>query len=212
MPAPQTPRWLDVRCCCTVVVLTTELQSRPEMMRQCMTLVPDQPTSFEPANRTAVAAMPAERDADLRRHKARGMLQAAGLRCTRPRVGVLSLLLQKCRPVTHAELARELCPESMDRATAYRVLIDLVDVGILVRLNTGDHRWRFEPASVEHDSVRAHPHFTCRDCGEVACLSDVSMSIELPSHRQSPLSDVRLDEVQLFGLCEQCLGRSTHSG
>jgi len=78
-----------------------------------------------------------DRDAGLDLLQAR--LREAGLRSTGPRVAVLRQLIEQSAPVSHAELCQELKSDGLDRATIYRNLIDLADVGIVSRVDLGDH-------------------------------------------------------------------------
>ena len=90
----------------------------------------------------------------------------------------------------------------MDRTTVYRNLLDLTDAGLVRRSDLGDHVWRFE---LKRDGAeqKAHPHFTCTDCGTVECLPEVAVRL-LPG-RHAPRSIVkRKVEVQLRGLCDDC--------
>ncbi len=64
-----------------------------------------------------------------------------------------------------------------DRATIYRNLIELSDAGLLLRVELGDHVWRFEARRNDADGPPEHPHFVCVDCGEVSCLSSVKVRI-----------------------------------
>jgi len=134
-----------------------------------------------------------------------GLLRAAGLRSTGPRVAVLEYVHAHVGPNSHAELFRALGDKGFDRATIYRVLIDLSEVGILSRTDLGDHVWRFElrrgAGGIEH--TEDHPHFVCVDCGEVSCLPGVSVRVQ--GARKGPRSVSKNKvAVQLSGLCDDC--------
>jgi Fur family ferric uptake transcriptional regulator len=130
------------------------------------------------------------------------LLRAAGLRATGPRIAVLVALQKLGRAVTHAEVADALFDRGIDRATVYRNLVDLTEVGLLRRSDVGDHVWRFELTRGESKEERtAHPHFVCSACGTVACLPP--MEIRMP--RGVPAA-VRKGsaEVQFRGVCDAC--------
>jgi Fur family ferric uptake transcriptional regulator len=135
----------------------------------------------------------------------RSALQAAGLRVTPGRLAVLELLSQAPQPLTHGEVMEHLGSDRFDRATVYRNLTALSDVGLLHRMDIGDHRWRYELTASDSgtptgtDGV-SHPHFICTDCGTVRCL-DGSVSLDALGVHQSSRRPV---EVQLRGLCEDC--------
>lgn len=129
-------------------------------------------------------------------------IRRAGLRSTSPRVAVLKRLLVATTPVSHGELVDTLSTEGMDRTTIYRNLVDLTDAGLVQRTDLGDHVWRFELKRGEGESVR-HPHFTCTDCGAVACLPEVTLSVKKGQGVPKSLSKQKV-EIQLRGKCDDC--------
>jgi Fur family ferric uptake transcriptional regulator len=133
---------------------------------------------------------------------AREALEARGLRVTGPRVSVLIALREMSGPVSHAELADKLADATIDRATVYRNLLALTEVGLVRRTDLGDHTWRFELADANHDAA-AHPHFVCTDCGTVTCMPEGSVSI-VSKGAPPELPRRRAVEVQLKGVCARC--------
>jgi Fur family transcriptional regulator, ferric uptake regulator len=136
-----------------------------------------------------------------RRDELRRELRERGVRATPARLAVLKLLRGMGKPLSYAEVVRELADESADPATLYRNLMDLDRVGLVRRRDMGDHTWRFEAVSADHDAA-AHPHFVCTDCGAVECLP----VIELPLTRGKIPRAVRTRqvEIQLRGVCDAC--------
>jgi Fur family transcriptional regulator, ferric uptake regulator len=135
--------------------------------------------------------------------KVRGRLRTAGLRCTAARLWVMQQLIDATRPLTHAQVADVLRPRGFDRATIYRNLIELTEAGLVSRVELGDHVWRFELRRPGGGHERDHPHFVCVDCGDVTCLSSVSVNIKpAPGSKQSPIG--KITEVLLKGRCGQC--------
>ncbi|MFO0645619.1 MAG: transcriptional repressor [Polyangiales bacterium] len=134
----------------------------------------------------------------------RERIRTSGLRVTAPRVAVLQRILQATSPITHGELAEALSSQ-WDRATIYRNLTDLTDVGLLRRTDVGDHVWRFEVRAddAEGHEDRKHPHFVCDECGDVQCLPDEM--VELHTSRGAPKAlKGREVEIQLKGRCDRC--------
>jgi len=151
-------------------------------------------TAMPRKRRSRAKFSPAELRAELRR---------AGLRSTAPRVAVLDRVCRATTPPSHAELVEELAPQGFDRVTIYRNLVDLVDAGLLARIELGDHLWRFERRSAADAPASEHPHFVCNDCGTVACLSAASVRIRpVPGRRRSGVAEV--SEVLLRGRCDRC--------
>jgi Fur family ferric uptake transcriptional regulator len=132
------------------------------------------------------------------------MLREAGLRSTGPRVAVLRYLCRSTAPVSHAELFEVLASDGFDRATLYRNLVDLAESGLVLRTDLGDHVWRYELRKEgANGHMVEHPHFVCTDCGGVACLPGVAVTIV--STPEAPRSvRTRKVTVQLTGRCNDC--------
>src|SRR5690606_6096292 len=104
--------------------------------------------------------------------------------------------------LSHADVAEALAADGFDRATVYRNLIALTDVGLVRRNDLGDHVWRFELVRADAPHERVHPHFVCTDCGIVSCLPDVTVRID--GDRGPAAAASRALEVQLRGVCGDC--------
>ena len=133
----------------------------------------------------------------------RQMIRDKGLRSTPARLAILRRLFGAGQPMTHAQVADELAQQGFDRATIYRNLVDLADVGLLHRLELGDHVWRFELRPSDEQGNGDHTHFLCVDCGDVSCVPDLSLqaAVSLVGHRATP---GRVTEVLLKGHCKRC--------
>jgi len=139
----------------------------------------------------------------------RDQLRKAGLRATSARVSVLRCLEATKAPLTHAEVYDQVAADGFDRATVYRNLIDLADVGFLKRYDLGDHVWRFELVRADADGkgphgAEAHPHFVCSDCGAVECLPSSSVSLSGVRGGPKSLRKTADLEIQIRGLCNAC--------
>lgn len=132
-------------------------------------------------------------------------LRDAGLRSTGPRIAVLRHLMDQATPVSHAELCHELKNEGLDRATLYRNLIDLADVGIVSRVDLGDHVWRFEVKSRDGAHEGSHPHFVCSECGIVSCLTDSAVRITRGKRAPKSLATKNV-AIQITAKCDACVG------
>jgi Fur family ferric uptake transcriptional regulator len=130
-------------------------------------------------------------------------LRQVGLRSTAARIAVVRHLMAATAPLSHAEVAEGLAEEGFDRATIYRNLIELTGAGLVVRIELGDHVWRFELRPEGQSPEADHPHFVCVDCGEVTCLPEVSVDIKpTPGTKRSSIRDVT--GVLLRGHCGHC--------
>ncbi len=131
----------------------------------------------------------------------RSLVRARGLRATPSRLAVLELLRSQASPMSHGDVADRLASQAWDRATIYRNLIDLAESGLLRRTDVGDHVWRFEAVTDEHDA--AHPHFLCTECGTVECLPELELAVR--RNRAPRALRQRQVEVHVRGLCDACI-------
>jgi Fur family transcriptional regulator, ferric uptake regulator len=126
-----------------------------------------------------------------------------GMRGTGPRIAVLAYLSEASAPLSHTEIHEALVERGYDRATIYRNLMDLAEVGLLVRSDLGDHVWRFERKQGQAGHAPGHPHFVCIDCGGVSCLPALTVSVTRGSRAPKAIR-TRQVEVQVKGRCDDC--------
>ena len=126
-------------------------------------------------------------------------LRRSGLRATPGRVRVLSILREAGRPLTHGDVMT-LASNGSDRATVFRVLLDLVEVGLACRIELGDRLYRFE-ATTDAGGRPEHAHFICTQCAGVACLSGVELVAKRGKLRRIARQKL---EIQLRGVCDAC--------
>ncbi|MCU0880848.1 MAG: transcriptional repressor [Pirellulaceae bacterium] len=132
----------------------------------------------------------------------REVLHSAGIKCTEQRLAVLCELEHAVEPVSHREMLARLADYHWDPATIFRNLNDLCDVGLVRRIDVGDHVWRFELRSSEAERAE-HPHFLCVQCGTITCLHEVAMNEALGPLRTSQPT-LAVEEVLLKGKCPTC--------
>jgi Fur family ferric uptake transcriptional regulator len=133
--------------------------------------------------------------------KTRKILADRGLRTTAARLAVVHWLQKANSPATHAEIAADLVPKGIDKATVLRNLTDLVEAGLVTRKELGDHVWRFELRDESHPVGCEHAHFICVDCGRVTCLHQLEMSVSV----MKSLQDVgQVTEILVRGHCDEC--------
>jgi Fur family ferric uptake transcriptional regulator len=126
------------------------------------------------------------------------LLSGKGLKKTRPRLSVLNLLLSARKPLSHDEITKAI--PGADGVTVYRVLSSLLDHSIAHRIETDGRVWHFAVCPCGH-TRHCHPHFSCRKCGKIECLSGV----KLPNWGHARMGRVvENQEIYLHGLCVQC--------
>ena len=132
----------------------------------------------------------------------RELLRAKSLRVTRVRLGVLEVLHDAQKPMTHEEVMSILKVEYYDKASVWRVLADLESKGILQRMDMGDRIWRYELFDDCRKIERSHAHFMCTDCHDVSCLPNVALTAtkgELPAQLRNQTSSIIVS-----GICDAC--------
>lgn len=131
----------------------------------------------------------------------RDALRDAGLRVTPQRLAVLEALGDAGGEHLSADdVWQHLSPSSsMDRSTAYRVLADLTDAGLLTQVRFADGVARFERQG------RAHHHAVCGRCGSTA---DVPIALVKPLNAALARTigfAMAMDEPLLVrGTCSAC--------
>ena len=134
----------------------------------------------------------------------RSAVRAAGLLVTPTRAAVLAALRAAERPLTHHELASRLAERGCDAVTVYRNLVALVEAGLALRGDLGDHVWRFQAAEALGGPRRhEHPHFVCTACGALECVPDLEVRVRRGSRVPRSVRAQAI-EVQLRGVCDAC--------
>ncbi len=128
------------------------------------------------------------------------LLGSAKLRRTGPRVAILGVLLGARRPQTAEQIAVNLAPAAPDKVTIYRTLESLVAAGLVHKAFLQERTWHFELARNCTES-QCHPHFTCTNCGDMQCLTEMSLPMAKSPHKGFVIGRQR---VQLEGLCPKC--------
>lgn len=163
--------------------------------------MPVRPTHVRQTDRMGNKFSTKNQPAANRFDEAKQHIRSVGLRATPARIATLVLLRETATPMTHAEVAQQIATTGFDKATAFRNLNDLSEVGLLRKTELGDHVWRFEAIDPAHDGEGGHPHFLCVDCGSVTCLEDVQLTAG--SRRQSEHVG-EVTEILLRGHCNEC--------
>jgi len=129
------------------------------------------------------------------------LLRESGVRATRVRLQVLEALIRTGYPVSQPDLARLPKLRACDRVTLYRTLNLLRDSGLVHAIQGIDGTWRFcaqEPGAA--GCPGDHPHFLCRHCGRMICLTGQRLShVDVP-----PDVQVRGKQLVAYGLCGAC--------
>lgn len=132
-----------------------------------------------------------------------GILKKNGLKVTKNREHVLSVLRDSLRPLNHQEIMEKLPKdESWDRVTIYRALSDLEEKNILSVLHATDRVTYFELNDSEEKDSAVHGHKICNTCGKIECIDSPWEALPGPNQLKGFL--VSTVEVVFRGLCRTC--------
>ncbi len=132
-------------------------------------------------------------------------LRASGLRLTVSRLAVFALLRKVAKPLSYTDVLHLLGNESWDKATLYRNLIDLCEVGLIQEVDVGGKVIRYE---LKGKKAIHHSHFVCTSCGDIQCFPTFTLNAtedqkthedKLPKSIQAGLVD-----IQVRGCCDTC--------
>jgi Fur family transcriptional regulator, ferric uptake regulator len=133
-------------------------------------------------------------------------LASAGYRRGGARQAVIDLLArQECAlSVLEIEDALRDGGRQVGRASIYRVVEELEELGLVTRLDLGTGTARFEPADQAGD--RHHHHLLCDECGDLVPFSDTELERVIGRVSKRLPYPVSGHDVILHGSCASCSG------
>lgn len=132
------------------------------------------------------------------------LLSVANLEATPNRVDVLEVVGDNSFPLSATDIYQILKRRSsINRVTVYRILDLLVDQGVVERLSTGGRTFYYGLAPNENH--REHPHFYCKECGQMDCLNPESLSVDTQSLWNTYPGRIDKVEIRVDGICKNCL-------
>jgi Fur family ferric uptake transcriptional regulator len=136
------------------------------------------------------------------------MVRGAGLRVTRPRLAVLSVVHDHPHADTHSVLAlvRRDFGEVSHQA-GYDVLRDLTDAGLIRRFQPSGSVARYEARVGDN-----HHHLVCRSCGAIADVDGAVGDAPCLTPPDGSGYEINDAEVIYWGRCPECVAASTSSG
>jgi Fur family ferric uptake transcriptional regulator len=136
------------------------------------------------------------------------MVRGAGLRVTRPRLAVLSVVHDHPHADTHSVLAfvrREF--GEVSHQAGYDVLRDLTDAGLIRRFQPSGSVARYEARVGDN-----HHHLVCRSCGAIADVDGAAGGAPCLTPPGGSGYEINDAEVIYWGRCPECVAASTSSG
>ncbi len=131
------------------------------------------------------------------------LLTAANLAPTTHRLRVLEVVGNNSFPLSAGDIFKTLKRSTpINRVTVYRILDLLVDCGVVERLSTGGRAFYYGLAPNAHH--RPHPHFYCKNCGQMDCLTPESLNIETADFSKTFPGRIDKVEIRIDGICKNC--------
>jgi Fur family ferric uptake transcriptional regulator len=132
-------------------------------------------------------------------HDARALLKEAGLYCTAARMAIVEVLAAAAHPLSQDQIAQALSAHP-DKVTIYRTLTSLVKADLVHRAYV-DERAAYYELSHHCTEKQCHPHFTCTNCGQTHCLTELEIPMAKSPHQGF---HIQRQKVRLEGLCPAC--------
>lgn len=132
-------------------------------------------------------------------------IREKGLRLTTQRVVIAHLALSRISHFTADDLlvwSREK-DKGISRATVYRTLLLLTNLGLLESLDFGDGRLCYESA----EGRKHHDHLVCLQCGSITefhCGEIEELQCEVANKLDFK---VEHHSLKIYGICKYCSGR-----
>jgi Fur family transcriptional regulator, ferric uptake regulator len=131
-------------------------------------------------------------------------LERAGQRWTRGRRQVVDTFAGATAPLSVPEV-QEAIGNGVPLSSLYRIIGDLVDAGVLIRLEFAEGFARFE---LDEELVEHHHHLVCTQCGSVSDLElpqlERTIGETARGIRRRTGFSARTHRLDFFGLCREC--------
>ena len=131
------------------------------------------------------------------------VLEDRGYRSTNSRRSIVHILEEKGSGFTAEEIGREL--PSVGRATIFRTLKLLLEMGVICRLNLPDGAPKYSLSRVEH-----HHHTVCVVCGNVGEFRAATIERLMRTLSNEIPGDVVGHRIELYITCDLCSKENTN--
>lgn len=133
-------------------------------------------------------------------------LEEAGHRVTEPRTQLIrAVAAQNQRPFTGEDLYEELKHKGLGRATVFRTLKLLLDIGVLSRLHLPEGCQHYVISPPNHQDGSHHDRIICKECGRVVYLEHCPMSELIARIADESGYRVETHHLDFLGTCAECL-------
>ena len=128
-------------------------------------------------------------------------LAEQGYRLTSRRAAIANAIASRPSQFTARELVDELEPHGIGRATVFRALDLLVQMGLLERLHGDLSCHSYTYCATEH-----HHHLVCTSCGQVTSVVAGTVERELRNLARQANFRPQGHHVEIYGHCQSCHG------
>jgi Fur family transcriptional regulator, ferric uptake regulator len=135
--------------------------------------------------------------------RAAGLLADAGYRRGGARAELLELMAEQRCALSAFEIEDRLAerPRQVSRASIYRILEELEEVGVVQRVDVGNGITRYEPLGRGHAH---HHHLVCDRCGSLEPFTDEGLERAVARAAEHVPLEVSEHEIVLHGTCRSC--------
>jgi Fe2+ or Zn2+ uptake regulation protein len=131
-------------------------------------------------------------------------LAEQGYRLTTTRAAVAEAIAGHSAQFTARELVDELEPRGIGRATVFRALDLLVQIGLLERLHGDLSCHSYTYCAPEH-----HHHLICTSCGQVTSVVAGNIERELRNLARQANFRALSHHIEVYGQCQACQSRES---
>ena len=124
-------------------------------------------------------------------------LEQHGYKLTAPRLKLLTAILSDGQQFTAEEIYSRV--PSVGRATVYRTIKLMVDLGVLCKLTLDDGTPRYRLSHRSH-----HHHLICTTCGIVADFQRCTVDDVIGALKRATGYQVEGHRIEVYGVCPEC--------
>jgi len=135
-----------------------------------------------------------------------GQLARDGHRLTTPRQAIIKMVAPRQDHFSAQEVWDDVRTNysGIGRATVFRTLDLLTELGVLNRIHTGDGCHRYTVCDTRH-----HHHLMCVECGTVLSLDAAGIESKIREMAAEAGFDLLTHHLELVGRCAECRARHT---
>jgi Fur family ferric uptake transcriptional regulator len=128
-------------------------------------------------------------------------LAQRGRRLTGPRQAIVTFVAQRRDHFSAQEVWQDLraSRQGVGRATVFRTLELLADLGVLDRVHAGDGCFRYAVCETRH-----HHHLVCLDCSAVVPIATSEIEEHIAQVATAADFELLTHHLELIGRCEDC--------